>query len=50
VVRAIRTRGPVGWDELGSDDRTLGISKLRLAGVYDDRQGHFMLGSPIGGW
>lgn len=50
VVGAIEARGPVGWDELDSDDRALGISKLRLAGVYDDRQaGHFMLRTRIPG-
>jgi ferredoxin-nitrite reductase len=44
VVRAIETRGPLHWDELGPEERALGISKLRLAGVYDDRQeGRFML-------
>jgi ferredoxin-nitrite reductase len=44
VVRAIRARGPLRWEDLGEQDRALGASKLRLAGVYDDRHdGYFML-------
>jgi ferredoxin-nitrite reductase len=50
VVRAIRARGPLRWEDLGEEDRGLGASKLRLAGVYDDRHdGYFMLRTRIPG-
>lgn len=41
---------PLEWQQLDAADRTLGIAKLRLAGVYDDRQaGYFMLRTRIPG-
>ena len=46
VIEAIGGHGGRGraWDDLDEDDRSLGVAKLRLAGVYDDRQdGFFML-------
>ncbi|HZC99807.1 MAG TPA: hypothetical protein VFA46_06330, partial [Actinomycetes bacterium] len=50
VVRAVGAQGPLHWDDLGEDDRALGIAKLRLAGVYDDRQeGYFMLRTRVPG-
>lgn len=44
-VKARLCAHPVArWDEIGPDVAALGIAKLRLAGVYDDRQpGHFMV-------
>jgi ferredoxin-nitrite reductase len=50
VVQAIEAHGPCRWTDLAEADRALGISKLRLAGVYDDRQdGYFMLRTRIPG-
>lgn len=44
VVAAVAARGPLRWQDLTDADRALGVAKLRLAGVYDDRQtGYFML-------
>lgn len=44
-VKARLARGPVAqWGELDPGVAALGLAKLRLAGVYDDRQpGHFMM-------
>jgi ferredoxin-nitrite reductase len=50
VVRAVTARGPLRWEDLAEEDRALGVSKLRLAGVYDDRHdGYFMLRTRIPG-
>jgi len=49
VVSAIGAAGS-RWEDLDEADRRLGVSKLRLAGVYDDRQeGRFMLRTRIPG-
>jgi ferredoxin-nitrite reductase len=49
VFAAIGAAGAT-WEELEEADRRLGVSKLRLAGVYDDRQeGRFMLRTRIPG-
>jgi ferredoxin-nitrite reductase len=44
VVAAIIRHGSTRWEDLSDADRALGVPKLRLAGVYDDRQSnHFMV-------
>ncbi len=45
VVGAITGAGPLYWDDLHPSDRSsLGVGKLRLAGIYDDRfEGTFMM-------
>src|SRR3972149_8287915 len=50
VIARIREGGPTRWDDLDPGARQLGVAKLRLAGVYDDRQeGYFMLRTRIPG-
>ena len=50
VIARIRRAGPRPWEHLDPDIRSLGVAKLRLAGVYDDRQdGYFMLRTRIPG-
>lgn len=50
VVARIVATGPVRWGDLDPETRSLGVRKLRLAGVYDDRQeGRFMLRTRIPG-
>lgn len=50
VVARIRAAGPRRWQDLPPSSRSLGVAKLRLAGVYDDRQeGYFMLRTRIPG-
>lgn len=51
VVAAISASpAPLEWQQFDEADRTLGIAKLQLAGVYDDRQsGYFMLRTRIPG-
>lgn len=50
VIGRIRGAGAVRWEDLSPADRATGIGKLRLAGVYDDRQlGYFMLRTRIPG-
>jgi ferredoxin-nitrite reductase len=45
VLRAVTEAGPTHWEDLHPSDRgSLGLGKLRLIGVYDDRfEGTFML-------
>ncbi len=50
VIGRIRQASHPGWEDLDPWTRSLGVKKLRLAGVYDDRQdGHFMLRTRIPG-
>jgi ferredoxin-nitrite reductase len=51
VINAIIGVGPVSWKDLHRSDRgPLGVGKLRLAGVYDDRfEDTFMLRTRIPG-
>ncbi len=50
VIGRIRAAGGVRWEELEPGDRSIGIGRLRLGGVYDDRQdGYFMLRTRIPG-
>lgn len=50
VIGRIRQAGAVRWEGLSPADRARGVGKLRLAGVYDDRQvGYFMLRTRIPG-
>ena len=50
VTAAIRAGEGVGWEDLDEPDRQLGVGKLRLAGIYDDRQeGWFMLRTRVPG-
>ncbi|MFV2063947.1 MAG: nitrite/sulfite reductase [Chloroflexota bacterium] len=50
VIARIREVGPTRWEDVDPVIRSLGVAKLRLAGVYDDRQdGHFMLRTRIPG-
>lgn len=51
VTNAIVEAGPVAWKDLHPSDRgPLGVGKLRLAGVYDDRfEDTFMLRTRIPG-
>lgn len=51
VAGAIIAAGPLRWDSLHPSDRgPLGVGKLRLAGVYDDRfEGTFMLRTRVPG-
>jgi len=50
VVGRIRDAAPGAWEELDPETAELGIRKLRLAGVYDDRQeAAFMLRTRIPG-
>lgn len=44
VIVRVRARAADGWEQVWSEEGTLAVAKLRLAGVYDDRQdGLFML-------
>ncbi len=44
VLDRVRALAPGGWDRVWAEDGPLAVSKLRLVGVYDDRQdGSFML-------
>lgn len=44
VLVRVRELAPLGWEEVERREGTLAVAKLRLAGVYDDRQdGCFML-------
>lgn len=50
VIARLCGAGPRRWEDLDPGTRSLGVAKLRLAGVYDDRQdGHFMLRTRIPG-
>ncbi len=50
VFGQIRAAGGTRWHELDEETRKRGVGKLRLAGVYDDRQEpHFMLRTRIPG-
>lgn len=50
VFAQIRSSGGVRWEDLDEETQRRGVAKLRLAGVYDDRQeGHFMLRTRIPG-
>lgn len=50
VMGAIREAQPESWKVVDSSDLRLAVSKLRLAGVYDDRQERwFMLRTRIAG-
>ncbi len=44
VIERVRQHAPDGWERVWQDAGSLAVGKLRLAGVYDDRQdGYFML-------
>ncbi len=43
VIGRIRRAGEVPWEQLTPGDRAAGVGKLRLAGVYDDRQAGFFM-------
>ncbi len=44
VLVRVRELAPLGWEEVERREGALAVAKLRLAGVYDDRQdGFFML-------
>lgn len=44
VIERVRKHAPDGWGRVWQDAGSLAVGKLRLAGVYDDRQdGYFML-------
>ncbi|MBI4495101.1 MAG: ferredoxin--nitrite reductase [Chloroflexi bacterium] len=44
VIARVRERAGEGWPRVWEEEGTLAVAKLRLAGVYDDRQdGFFML-------
>ena len=50
VFAQIRDAGGVRWEDLDEGTRARGVAKLRLTGVYDDRQeGRFMLRTRIPG-
>lgn len=50
VRAAIDGAGGAPWESLAPEDQELGVAKLRLMGVYDDRQeGRFMLRTRIPG-
>lgn len=50
VIDCVRQRAGDGWERVWSEEGTLAVAKLRLAGVYDDRQdGFFMLRTRIAG-
>jgi len=50
VRAAIDGAGGAPWESLTTDDQELGVPKLRLMGIYDDRQeGRFMLRTRIPG-
>jgi len=50
VRAAIEATGGAPWESLSGEDREIGVAKLRLMGVYDDRQeGRFMLRTRIPG-
>lgn len=50
VRAAIDGAGGAPWESLAPEDREIGVAKLRLMGIYDDRQEHrFMLRTRIPG-